>query len=386
MKKRFLLVPLGIVTLWLYGCAQQELPSATSTPSQPMGEVQLENREGWQSEWQGFVKAAKREGRVVVYGGTTTRGLKDASPLLREKFGIELDMTIGQGAQLSRKFLQEKAAGVNVADILMLGPNSMIGSVKPAGVTVPMEPVLLLPEVRDPKAWFGGKLPWVDKDRHIISFFAYPSAKIAVNTELVRPGDVKSYFDILDPRWKGKIAMLDPTVSGPGFSFFCNLILNKLVSVDYFKQLVSISPILSRDDRFLGEGLARGKFAVVAAYRTGSVEDYRNAGAPIGEIEVKEGHFLSQGGSPTVLIDRAPHPNAARVVINWLLSREGQTTLQNAVGLQSTREDISISGVPNVRTKGQAYFPDANAQEEWILHEQDVYEKMAKDIFAPLLK
>jgi ABC-type Fe3+ transport system substrate-binding protein len=72
-------------------------------------------------------------------------------------------------------------------------------------VKPPAEPALILPEVKDPRLWFGGQFPWWDPEHTIIRFFGQADVFLAINTAMVKPGEVTSYKDLLDPRWKGKI-------------------------------------------------------------------------------------------------------------------------------------------------------------------------------------
>lgn len=376
--------------LLLFGCVSRE--AASPVVPEPVKDVQPEVREGWQAEWKKTLEAARKEGRVSVYAtGTAGVVLKEALSVFREKFGLVLEITTGRGGELSTKLLREKAAGLHTVDVNITGSNSMFGVIKPAGVIVPLEPSLILPDVQDPKAWFGGKFPWGD-DEHLIAFYQYsPNPMIAINTDLVKPGEIKSYFDLLDPRWKGKVIINDPTTEGTSFNGFSSLIMNKVVDLDFFRQLVAMQSALLRDQRLQLDWLARGKYSVLLWPWTGGVTEYLRAGAPIIYKPVKEGTYVSVLGSGTALMEKAPHPNAARIFINWLFSREGQMLYQDTGLRQSARVDIPTTVLEredpfSLRREGEIYFPAANGKEKWVLHEQDSYEKMAREVFAPLLR
>ena len=72
------------------------------------------------------------------------------------------------------------------------------------------EPALVLPEVKDPKNWWGGHI-WVDNaKRYIYSSQAYQTENMWYNSDQVKPEEIRSFNDLLNPKWSGKIGYLDP--------------------------------------------------------------------------------------------------------------------------------------------------------------------------------
>lgn len=114
--------------------------------------------------------------------------------------------------------------------------------------------------------------------------------------------------------------------------------------------------------------------------------EYQQAGTPVAWVEAKEGTYLSMDGGGLVLVNKSPHPNAARILINWALSKEGQSIIQNTLQTHAARIDISTEGIDpaQVRKPGAKYFLSANAIEKWVLEEQDKYLELAKQVFGPL--
>ena len=86
-----------------------------------------------------------------------------------------------------------------------------------AKILEPVKPLLLLPEVVDTSGWFEGKHHYDDpENRYIFVFEGTPrSGEITYNTKLVNPSEIKSYWDLLNPKWKGKIVSVDPLVVRP---------------------------------------------------------------------------------------------------------------------------------------------------------------------------
>lgn len=363
---------------------QQEKPGSTQQEN-----ASLSGSEFWQERWKKTLSAAQKEGSVVVYASVTEAPpLKEVMSLFKEKFGIKLELVSGRGTELASRIIQEQKNGLFIGDILPAGLNTVYGSVKPAGALVPLDSTLILPEVVDPKSWIRGELPWGDKDHYVFIYYAYPSPMISINTSMVKPGEITSYFDLLDPKWKDKVLLGDPTVTGTSFNGFASLIYSKVVDLDFFRQLISQQNQALRDQRLHVDWLARGKYPVALWALSSYSAEYQLAGAPISEIDVKEGSYLSSGGGNLTMLKNAPHPNASIVFINWLLSKDGQLSMQKSIRVHSARVDLPTDMVDaqKVRKPGQKYFVGANSIEEWVLKEQDKYMEYARQVFGPVLK
>ncbi|MDP2644946.1 MAG: extracellular solute-binding protein [Desulfobacterales bacterium] len=342
----------------------------------------------WEAEWQKTLEAGKKEGKVVVYDTILGPAMRKQALIFGKQFGIELEVTFGRGSQFGQRLRREKAAGMNFADVVIAGGNTSF-SIKQIGVTEPLDNKLILPEVINPKLWYTlDRLPWLEDAKHFFHFYAYPNRDITINTDLVKPGEIESWQDLLKPQFKGKIVWSDPSVVGSGFNGFATNIMNKVTDENYYRQLVATQDItLSRDLRQMAEWLARGKHAVAVSIPGPQIAQMLDAGAHIAYVTVKEGTYLSYGGGIVGVAAEAPHPNAAKVFVNWLLSRDGQDFAQKATKYMSARNDIPIDDVnPQSRRKpGERYFVAANSMEKWINEDQKKYLALAKDIFGPLI-
>lgn len=387
--KAFSLFLLLILSL---SCASREtLPAKTAEtgsvtrPGENTGPVVQET---WEQKWAGTLAEAKKERSVVIYAVLSVAPpLKDVLNLFKERYGIVLEViSFGRGAEQSGRLFSERNKGLYLADLFMSGMNTQVET-KQRKAFDSLEPAFILPEVMDSKLWYKGQLPWGDKDHQIFNYLLYPVSPIAINTQLVKLEDIRSYYDLLAPSWKGKMILNDPTIAGTAFNSFSSSILNKALDLDYFRQLARQEPVVLRDQTLQIDWLAKGKYPVAIWARDPTVVEYQKAGAPISFIPtIKEGFYLATGGSGLSMINRAPHPNATRVFINWLFSKEGQKHMQNYVKVHSAREDIPTEGVPSVRVPGEKYLLSANSSENWILNEQEAYFDMAKQVFAPLVR
>lgn len=338
----------------------------------------------WEQQWNKAMMESKKESTVVVY---TTSGPEIRVPVgnaFRERYGIPVEFVVGKGAEVSVKILSERKAGIYLADVYIGGATTVVNSLKPAGLLDPIEKTLILPEVIEPQNWYAGKISYIDNDRLILYFIAAPWISISVNSDLVKNADINSWWDILNARWKGKIAYADPTLAGASLKDFGFWSHPERLGVEYFKQLAKQEPFIGRDDRQMVEGVARGKFAIGVGLKTEIVSEFKNAGASIVHIVPKEGTYMVSAGGNVVLINRAPHPNAARVFINWLLTKEGQTAFSRGYGFPSARVDVPIDHVDPqyFRNPSVKYFW---ADTEEFLLNQPGQANLAREIFGPLI-
>lgn len=374
---------LGLLVLVGLSACSPKAPPQEPQKGQETKTAQIPVKTGWEAEWEKVLQAARKEGKVTVYAITPGPALKAAVPLVKRKFGIDLEVLTGSASEVRNKLAAERKNGLYITDVFMTGMNSLFTVSLPEGWADLLEPELVLPEVKDPGSWFGGTLPWRDGGRRTLTFLYYPTPQISVNTDLVGPRDITSYYHLLDPKWNGKILIGDARVTGTAFNGFSTLATNKVVDLDYFRKVVRQGLVL-RDEQLVADWVAKGKYPITLFGATNAqTARYKEAGAPIADIDVKEGTYLSVDGSGTIVLNRRPHPNAARVLINWWLSKEGQIHAQKEMRYHSARTDIGTEGVDplNIRKPGASYFPSANLSLEWLTKEQDRYQKLAEEIF-----
>lgn len=381
---------LSLFALFTLACAsQQKAPSQVQQPGTSETVKQAEQlapaKTGWEAEWEKTVNAGRKEGRVVVAATSQGPYLKEATNLIKNKYGLALEIITRRGGELMTTLLAERRAGIYSLDVIMTGTNSFFGETRPAGLADPLEPALILPEILDKKNWYGDELHWADKGRLALHIYAYPSAQVAINTDLVKPDDLKSYYDILNPRWKGKIIMNDPTTSGAGLKGFSVLGFH-ILNLDFFRQLAKQEPLITRDQRLQVNWLAQGKYSILVFPNPGNVTEFNEVGAPVGFARPAEGTYVSRNGGTVSLVNRAAHPNAAKVMINWIFSKEGLYHISKLYGAQTARIDVSIEGIPPTMTRqtGMKYFLEADT-EEWVGRDPE-FKGAATEIFGPLIR
>lgn len=343
----FTLAALLVVMLLALSCAPKPAPSqepsaakSAATVSQPSAPKQ-----GWEKEFADTLAGAKKEGRVVAYM-TPGPELRDAiAKAFFNKYGITLEPLTGTGFQVSEKIIRERKAGLHLSDLYQGGVTTPTILLKPAGVLDPLEPQFIIPDLKDPeqikKTWWEGKLRWVDeKDRRILTFMAFPIPWVIINTDMVRPDEISSYKDLLNPKWKGKIILLDPTMTGPSGKLFSTS-SKFLVGIEFWRDLAKQDPAISRDSRVVVEGVSKGKYAFTISPLTDVVEAFRREGAPLAYRMPVEGATLTAGHGGIAILNNAPHPNAAKIFINWLLSKEAVELYSKVYNVHSLREDVA---------------------------------------------
>lgn len=243
---------------------------------------------------------------------------------------------------------------------------------------------LILPEVTNQNMWYDGKLDFADKERTVFPYLMYTVPPLAYNTTIVKPEDINSYRDLLNPRWKGKMVMQDPSLTGTAINWF-GVVSEIIMGMDYMRELAKQEPVITRDRRLQVEWLAHGKYPIAIAPQADILGNFEREGAPIKKHTPVEGSHKSAGSGHIALINRAPHANAARLYINWLLGQEAQTIHSKVNLLPSARVDVPTAHVDpsNILQPGIKYFQ--TSKEEFILGDVKRAEN-AVEIFGPLLR
>ncbi|HXV80726.1 MAG TPA: extracellular solute-binding protein [Candidatus Binatia bacterium] len=340
--------------------------SVISAPLEPRFVFAAEPKAGWQADWDKTVKAAEEEGALVIY---MTRAFE---PVFREAFQkkypkIKVTTVTGRGYELSQRIMNERRADKYLADLYVSGNITPLTVFHRAKILEPVKPLLLLPEVVETSGWYEGKHHYDDpENRYIFVFEGTPrSGEITYNTKLVNPSEIKSYWDLLNPKWKGKIVTVDPLIAGPISAAQIFFYKHPDLGPEYLQRLHAETDIaIVRSNEQLLDWLSAGKYSFGFGAR--NVDTAITQGLPLNQFlpgSLKEGSSVTAYNGTLSFFNRAPHPNAAKVAVNWLLSREGQTTWldynQKTGGLyDSLREDISKEKVSERarRVKGAKFL------------------------------
>ena len=291
-----------------------------------------ETKTAWQLQWEKVVQAAKKEGQVTVYVHSTYTPALESGAFQKAFPEIKLVSVSGVELQLERRFMAERRAGKNLADVFMVGVLRSYDFYQ-GKLLEPIKAALILPEVLDESKWWRRTHHYADPEKKYL--FRYVGSaqlgQIYYNTRLVNPNELNSFWDFVSSKWKGKIEARDIRTPGTGGSAIRLFYYNTEVGPEFIKKLFSETDMTIFRDRRQGlDWLATGKFAI--CFWCEGVEKGKQQGLPVESFGLmKEGAALSAGQGFLTLINQAPHPNAAKVFVNWFLSREGQVNFQRAL-------------------------------------------------------
>jgi ABC-type Fe3+ transport system substrate-binding protein len=309
-------------------------------------------------EWATLIAAAKREGRVeIAAGGEPSRNYRPLLSVFQNKFGIEAELSTGNARDTVNRVLAERRAGSFTIDIGLIAHNTAQRRLVPAMALTPIEPLLIHPEVTNKSLWLGNRYYYADTEqKYVFLYTARPenswqywyNTKSASQKEIA---SIKSLEEFLRPQWKGKMASLaieDPS----GLASLIHLYLAPDAGPEWVKRyMFEMDVTFVGDRRLLQNWLTQGKFPL--QFPASSVDELlklAKAGLPIkaGEIAKKSPGLILGGSSCCIeAFDRPPHPNAAKLFLNWFLSKEGQAEVNRIKGFlqASLRADIGFGSV-----------------------------------------
>ena len=306
-------------------------PASTSIPTSNVSPPTSQD-----PAWDKIVEAAKKEGKLTIYSfnfvGDTGISIAKA---FKEKYGITVEIITGRGAEFTERLKTEKRMGSILADVCDNNATNA-KTMKKEGLTKSVAGEL--PVLREKGVWVADVLGIDPQDKHLISF-NFTIYSPWVNTRLVKSGEEpKVWKDLLDPKWKGKMIATDTTTSPGLYQSFVPLIREKVVDTEFLKALYNQDLRFSSTIQDEAGLLARGDRAISIRGNDSVYSRYINEGAPIKIIDLSDGVVLSV--ISVVAFEGSPHPNAAKVFLNWLMSPEGQTAYGKPASAASARKDV----------------------------------------------
>ncbi len=299
-----------------------------------------------QSEWNDIVAAAKREGMVVVVGpqGNETR---EALTLgFQKKYPeIKVEHSSAAGAQLPPKLLAEQKAERYSVDLLVQGTTTVINGLIPVKAVIPIQPYLVGPSSRESAPWFNKKFSFADEAGQynlVMSVYILPS--FVFNPNLVAAKEINAWKDLLAPKWKGKLVMRDPRLAGGGLAIATLWYVNPKLGKEFIQKIFTAQELaLSRDDRQLLDFVGQAKFPIAIGPSEVLAKEWIGKGLPVRQMNpeaLQEGALTTAGNGALSIPKNPPHPNALKVYLDYLLSKEGQTEWSKAIGFASLRQDV----------------------------------------------
>ncbi len=270
-----------------------------------------------------IIEAAKQEGKVSYYTTMTLSQSKKVVDRFQQKYPfIQPELFRGGGDEVLNRILNEARGGLNAWDVV---------STRGDSVLTLMDSKLITP-YRSPESKFIDR-DMVDDDGYWTAYYVNPYV-LGYNTNLVKKEDVpKTYEQLLDPKWKGRKISIDDSAYG----LLAGLIRawGKEKAVDYFKKLAAQEPVVMRGNTNRVQLAMAGEYPLVIAYAP-TLQRETSLGHPMDWVPLEP---VPVQVNPMMLAAKAPHPNAGKLFIDFLLSKEGQKMLLSFRRIP-VREDI----------------------------------------------
>jgi iron(III) transport system substrate-binding protein len=253
------------------------------------------------------VDAAKKEGKVVIYGTVVPQVMTQIEKGFEAKYGIKTEYWRADATKVIDRVLTEWRAGKPGFDVV-IGARGPVALGKQDNVYAKFSPAST--------ANFPGKFK--DRDGQLIAWRITPVG-ILYNTELVKSADVpKSLDDLLDAKWQGKIAMPDPSRHASTAQWLWNLEQTKGDKwMDFVKGLAKQKPLLFESYSTVPNAIVRGESLLGISY-------IQYAGQTKGPISFAPIEKNFADPSDAALSAKAANANAAKLFIDYLCSAEGQ--------------------------------------------------------------
>jgi ABC-type Fe3+ transport system substrate-binding protein len=301
----------------------------------------------WEAEWKKVAEAAKKEGELNLaisfgLGGLPKKTLEE----FEKRFGVKVNMQqFASGSLIVPKILQEQQGNIFNYDIIMtsgpFGPAMRDGK-----ALAPIRPQIFRPDVLDPKVWANGlEASFRDKEKQYGFAPVWEEiSHIWINTNLIKPSEVKAVKDLLNPKLKGKMMFAVPT---SGATVAPAMAVRLAYGEDMMKKVfVDQEPAYSRDTRQTLEQVIKGQRMIGIGVMETVMGEFKDQGLMnhVQRVVLEDAQITSTGND--LWIPRTvPHPNAAKLWINWLLTREGQTIYAQDTQNNSRRLDVP-AGAP----------------------------------------
>jgi iron(III) transport system substrate-binding protein len=294
---------------------------------------------------------------------------------------IRVEYNGSSGRDFAAKIIAEQQAGQYLWDVHVAGADTALVQLVPAGIIEPLKPMLIRPERWDDAKWING-FDWgfmdVPRER-VFASSLFVTWAVYVNRDFVPEAEFSRVDDLLSPRWKGKIVINEPREGGAGSVNTARLLQS--MGKDWLRRFFQEPElVVTRNLRQQLEWLVRGQYPIAMGIDSAGLEEFQRQGLGrnVRPLDVPEATGATGGfAGCTCAVSRAPHPNAAKVYLDWLLSREGQTAFAKATLRNSRRSDVEVVDPESAIKPGVDYFIVSRAANQAVREEAI---EMAKEV------
>lgn len=321
-------------------------------------------------DWDQVVAAAEKEGKLTILGPVIQPYRQSIEQFQAAYPKIKLQYTGVTSPEFEARIRSERRVNRHLWDITVLGfSGSAFTQQVPEGWYDPIRPLIVQPQVLADENWLGGfESGFLDqKKQYIYAFQAGKQNNVNIDRSQVSLAELDSLDDLLDPKFKGKIAILDPRTRGSGH--LITLLQTVLGSEKAERFLKEQQPVIASTNRQLADWVAQGAYPITSGLSPSEIATLKDQGLAksVEALQTPPEHTAwTPGWGAIALLHNAPNPNAAKVFVNWFLTQEAQADWAKRGFVNSRRSDVE-PGLPasalseEAFAKGLTFNSEANA-------------------------
>lgn len=303
----------------------------------------LAESSNWKAEWDRTVAAANKEGELDISGPSGTVWREQLMTFQKTYPKIKLHITAVASRDFWPRIIKEREAKAYLWDFRIGGPDHLSYSAKAQGYLAPVRDLLILPEVVNSDNWYGG-LDGIFLDnekKYFLGFAVYEENIAYYDSAFIKDPAIEDMKNLIDPKWSGKISMADPRAGSP---LTGSAVLLRRYGENFIRTLVlQQKPVIVKNPHQQMDWLLGGRYPITIGVPSSIFVEYGRRGVDLKPIKTIRGPMSwTQGVGGIQVLANAPHPNATKVYINWLLTRDVQKRLMAAVRLNSRRKDVPV--------------------------------------------
>jgi iron(III) transport system substrate-binding protein len=297
----------------------------------------------WEAEWKRTLEAANKEGKLTLNMHVETGQAEVVKAFEARYPGIKVNYTLENIATFAPKLVTEQRNGQFLWDVTMIPTSNAVTLMTPAGAFQDFLPQLILPEATDSSKWHGGLEMWAHNRTPVKKIFihgGFTQGGYSVNRDVIPKGELTSFEQLTDPKWRGRILIDEP--SAPRLGSLSLLPMLQAKGPEFVRELLTAQkPVFTTNPRLMMEWYSTGRYPILIAERSDVLREFKARGV-IKQSELNGPLYLAVWG--IAVYTRAPNPNAAKVFVNWFLTKEGQEAYAKSrgdYGGVSRRNDVA---------------------------------------------
>lgn len=320
--------------------------------------------------WDEVVAAAEKEGKLTILGPVIQPYRQSIERFQKAYPKIKLHYTGVTSPEFEARIRSERRVNRHLWDLTIQGfSGSAYTQQLPAGWYDPIRPLITDANVLADENWLGGFAAGFldEQQQYVFAFQAGKQNNVNVDRSKVSEAQFSKLEDLLDPQFKGKIAILDPRTRGSGH--LITLMQTALGAEKAEQFLREQQPVIASTNRQLADWVAQGAYPITSGLSPSEIATLKEQGLAesVHALQTPPEHTAwSPGWGVVALLNKAPNPNAAKVFVNWFLSQDAQADWAKRGFVNSRRTDVPAGLEASVLTeeaftKGLTFNSEANA-------------------------